>query len=309
MRTTKSAGLSRRALLGGSAAGAATLALNACGPDPTDAVAAGDIFVARVRRVPESDPRHEDWGLGPEKRVLMGPQPIALPNRATPSVAEIKVRSVHDGQRIGFRLEWTDVSVDDLTVRVDDYRDACAVLLAPGAGDPVMRTMGSPTQPAVLLHWKADWERDMALGIQGMAAVYPNRCVDTYPPLTGQAPADVTPATYVAAGATAWLPGLNAGNPLSSVRRTTPVEKLIAHGFGTASTATSQDAFGHGERNGDRWSVVITKPLVPGGDPSELALQPGAVATCAFAVWSGREGDAGSRKSPSADVYRLVLEA
>jgi DMSO reductase family type II enzyme heme b subunit len=307
MTTTEPTVLSRRALLRGGVVGAATLAVAAaCGADPPDAVPAGDVLAVRVDRVPVDDPGDEEWERAAEKIVPLGPQDIALPNRSTPSVAEIKVRALHDGRAVAFRIEWADAQIDDLTVAVDEFRDACAVLLAPGSGDPALRTMGSTDQPAVLLHWKADWERDMAQGVQGIAAVYPNRSVDVYPPLIDVAPEDVTPQHYVAGGASQWLPGLGVSNPLSAVQRSSPVEKLVAHGYGTTTTAPHQDASGHGERFRDGWRVVIAKPLAS-SDEGELGLSAGGEATCAFAIWSGGDGDAGSRKSPSASVYKLVL--
>jgi hypothetical protein len=306
MTTTEAPALSRRALLRGGVLGAATVAVAAaCGADPPDAVPASDVLAVRVDRVPV-EPGDEDWERAAEKVVPLGPQDIALPNRSTPAVADVKVRALHDGRLVAFRLEWADAGIEDLTVPVDGFRDACAVLLAPGAGDPTLRTMGSTDQPAVLLHWKADWQRDVAQGVQGIADVYPNRSVDVYPPLIDVAPADVSPQHYVDGGASQWLPGVGVGNPLSATARTSPVEKLVAHGFGTTTTASHQDASGRGERYRDGWRVVITKPLAA-SDEGELALSAGGQATCAFAIWSGGDGDAGSRKSPSATVYKLAL--
>jgi hypothetical protein len=53
--------------------------------------------------------------------------------------------------------------------------------------------------------------------------------------------------------------------------------------------------------------VTIAKPLVA-LDEGETAISVGGLATCAFAVWSGADGDAGGRKSPSASVYQLVID-
>lgn len=307
MDTTGAALVSRRRLIAGGLAGAGTIALASCAPDPLDSVAAADLHVARVEELPVDDPDDDAWGWAPEKQVAMGAQDIALPQRLTPAVSSVKVRALHDGTTIAFRLDWSDAEPNDLTVRVDDFRDACAVMIAPGAGDEALRTMGTSTQPATLLHWKADWQRDVEQGVQDIAAVYPNRSVDVYPPLYESVPGEVTVADYEAAGATAWLPGIHAGNPISSHARTTCVEKVLAHGFGTSATTATQDATGVGARHGDGWRVVIAKPLAPTED-GEHRLAPGGTATCAFAIWSGHDRDAGSRKTPSAGVYRLVLE-
>ena len=36
---------------------------------------------------------------------------------------------------------------------------------------------------ATLLHWKADWQRDIDQGRSDLDDAYPNRSVDVYPPL------------------------------------------------------------------------------------------------------------------------------
>lgn len=302
--STAELGISRRSILKGAAAGAGTMALAACAPDSYDGAG---VYAARVASVPDDDPDHDTWRTAPEQTVELGPQDMVRPQKLTPSVASLRVRAIHDGRRIGFRLEWDDADANDLTVRVDDFRDACAVLLAPGTADEVLRTMGSATTPATLLHWKADWQRDVDSGRQSLDAVYPNRSVDTYPPLWNVAPADVDIAAYQEAGATEWLPAIHVGNPISSAApRTSPVEKAIAYGFSTTTTGATQDASGRGIRTDRGWRVILTKPL-GAADEGELAIRPANVSTCAFAVWSGAAHDAGSRKSPSATVHALNL--
>lgn len=305
---TTTTGISRRGLITGSVVATGAAALAGCAPDYRDAIAAGDIHAARVRHVPVDDPDSTRWASTPTKTVELGPQDIALPNRRRPVVEAIRVSAIHDGVVIGFRIEWDDPDVDDLTVRVDDFRDACAVLLAPGAGDDTLRTMGTEDTAATLLHWKADWQRDIERGRSGLEDVYPNRSADVYPPLIDTPPDDVSVTDYVDAGVTEWLPGNHVGNPMSSESRATAVEKLVANGFGTSTTAATQNATGRGVRHGEGWRVTIAKPLAA-HDDGETAVSPGGIATCAFAVWSGSDGDVGGRKSPSASVYQLVIDA
>lgn len=295
--------ISRRNILKGAAAGAGTIALVGCGPDSYDGPG---VYAARVHKVPTDDPDHSAWRFAPETTIELGPQDMVLPQKLTPFVTALQVRAIHDGERIGFRLDWDDPDVNDLTVRVDDFRDACAVLLLPAGADQALRPMGSATTPATLLHWKADWQRDVDHGRQGLAAVYPNRSIDTYPIVYHVAPADVDISSYVDAGATEWLPGVYVGNPISAAERTSPVEKAIAYGFSTTTTAATQDARGRGVRTSSGWRVVITKPLVA-ADDGETAIPSGTSASCAFAVWSGNAHDAGSRKSPAKAVHVLSL--
>jgi len=217
------------------------------------------------------------------------------------------VRALHDGERVAFRLEWDDSGVDDLTIRVEDYRDACAILLAPGVAVDELRTMGSQATPATLLHWKADWQRDVDQGRQGLDAAYPNRVIDVYPPLWDVAPHEVDIASYEDHDATEWLPGIHVENPISMGGRSTPVEKAVAYGFGTTTTGTVQSARGRGVRTDTGWSVAISKPF-EAEDSGEIEIRPGSRSTCAFAVWSGTANDAGSRKAPSVNVFGLTLE-
>lgn len=294
--------ISRRTVLKGAAVGAGTMAMAGCGPDAYDGPG---VYAARVRRVPD-DPDDVGWRSASEQTIELGPQDMVLPQKLAAAVTTMRVRALHDGQRIGFRLEWDDPDVNDLTIRVDDFRDACAVLLLPAGADVALRPMGSATTPATLLHWKADWQRDIDHGRQGLDAVYPNRSIDVYPIVWNVAPGDVDVESYVDAGATEWLPGVHVGNPISATQRTTPVEKAIAYGFSTTTTAPTQDALGRGIRTSSGWRVIITKPLTA-ADDGEAAIRTGSVATCAFAVWSGNAHDAGSRKSPAKALHALTL--
>lgn len=293
--------LTRRNVLKGAVIGAGSAALVACGPDSDDR---DGVAVTRVASVPTDDPEHHAWRLATAKSISLGPQDMALPQQLAPSISNVRVRAIHDGRRIGFHLEWDDTDINDLTVRVDDYRDACAVLLAPGVAVEALRTMGSATTPATLLHWKADWQRDIDDGRQGLEAVFPNRSIDTYPIVYEVAPDDVDVTSYEEAGATEWLPGLHVNNPMSANTRSTPVEKAIAYGFSTTTTAATQDATGRGVRTATGWQVILTKPLAA-ADDGETAIPIGAISTCAFAVWSGSKRDAGSRKCPARTVHAL----
>jgi hypothetical protein len=298
--TANRAVLTRRSLLLGAAAGAGTVALSGCDADEHDGPG---IYAQRVFRVP-LDPDAAPWPTAPETTIELGPQDLALPQQIQAVISTVRVRALHDGKMIAFRLEWDDAGDDESTVRVDDYRDACAVLLAAGAADPDVRMMGSATSPATLLHWKADWQRDVDRGRQGLDEVFPHRSVDVYPIVHETPPAEVDATTYQQAGATQWVPGVHVGNPMSAPVRRSSVEKAIAYGFSTTATATTQDALGRGVRTDRGWKVVLSKPM-QAADAGELAVEPRAIATCAFAVWAGQAHQAGSRKAPSITVHAL----
>ena len=295
--------LTRRRVISGAAAGAGTLALAGCAPDH---FVNGDVNVATVTNLPD-DPDDHRWLRSPQLDVELGPQDMALPLHLEPAVSSVRVRALHDRERIAFLLEWDDADTDDLAIKVDEFRDACAVLLAPGPPAAELRPMGTATRPVTLLHWKADWQRDVDRGRQGLDAAYPNRSVDVYPPLYQTPPGEVGPDSYEDANAGQWLPGMYVDNPISIAGRSTPVEKLVAFGFGTSTHTAHQTATGHGSRGDRGWRVIIARPLAA-ADDGEVDLSAGTVATAAFAVWSGGDGEVGSRKAPSTRVYSVFLE-
>jgi len=297
-----SSAISRRTMIGGAVAGAGSLALAGCATDENDATG---LHMFRVGRTPD-DPNADVWGLAQPFEIDLGPQDMALPMRLDPAVTTVRVRALHDGTTMGFLMEWTDEDTNDLSVRVDEYRDACAVMIAEGTPGDAARTMGGADLPVNLLHWKADWQRDVDQGRQGLDAAYPNRAVDVYPPLFDVAPADVDIDAYVEHGATNWLPGVHAGNPISVGSRTSPVEKLVAFGFSTTTHLPTQNAGGGGVRTSTGWKVCLTRPLAA-VDERELPVLPGASFTSAFTVWSGGGRDVGSRKAPSRTVHVVTV--
>lgn len=300
--TSGTATISRRGLLAG-AAGAGALAMAGCADDAFDGMG---IHAARVSQVRADDPDDPSWTAGPVRRVDLGPQDMALPNKLSPSITWVDVRAVHDGTNLGFLLTWDDPDASDLTIAVEQFRDACAVLLAPGVDQSTLRAMGSGTTPATLLQWKADWQRDNDKGLQDLGDEYPNRSIDVYPPLWDVAPLDVSVQSYIDHDAVAWLPGINAGNPVSPSAPKGPVEKLIAYGFGTSKTSATQNATGRGVRTSTGWKVAVSRPMAA-TDDGELSVSPASTFTTAFAVWSGGVRDAGSRKQPSIEVHTVSL--
>lgn len=305
-RADEGRGTSRRAFLTGSLAGGAATGLAVLAGCSTDAVrTALEVTALPVGRVP-LHPSAPAWRFAPVTHVALDGQTTAPPVRPTPALPWVEVRALYDADRVGFRVSWAADRPSSLAIRSDQFRDACAVLLAPDPANVALRFMGTADTQVTILHWKADWQRDVDAGRQGLAAAFPNAVADYYPPLPAGSGASVTLADYRKAGATEWLPALHVGNPLSAESRTSPVEKLHARGFGTAATAPTQDADGWGVWADGRWHVVLVTPRRP-SDDGELALQAGGAYGMAVAVWVGAGGDRGGRKSPSRELLRLVL--
>lgn len=110
---------SRRTVLKGAAVGAGAAALASCS---AGSYGGRGVLSRRVSEVP-LDPTDATWDDTEYTDVVLGPQNVALPQRLDPAVTAVRVRSVHDGRQVGFRLEWTDEKPRDQTIRVDDYRD------------------------------------------------------------------------------------------------------------------------------------------------------------------------------------------
>ncbi len=259
--------------------------------------------------VPASDPASKLWSRAQVARIQMGPQTMALPTKPTAEMSGISVRALHDGSRIAFLLEWKGKGESTSTVRAQDFRDACAVLLSGKPDDANQRVMGSTAAPVTVLHWKADWQMDVDHGFQDQETAYPNANFDFYPPLTRRKNAGPVkvPDEYVEAGAARYLAGYAAKNPLSLIDRVTPVEKLQAKGPGTLATFDTQNAEGRGVRSNGAWKVILAKPL-RAVDPEEVAMAPGQTYGVAFAVWVGSVRDVGARKTVSQLLLPLEVD-
>jgi hypothetical protein len=227
--------------------------------------------------------------------VPLAAQQIAQPFLEKTVVTELEARALHNGATVAFRLDWDDDSVDDLD-GIRRYHDAVAIQLPTVAGAPPALTMGAPGSPVHILQWRATWDHDLALGGKtGVDQIYPEVIHDVMPD-------DVLPPEV----AQLYWVGREAGNPLSQVDRTTPIEEVVAEGFGSVTHLPRQTAQGRGVNDGGRWRVAIGVPGARTGVGA--ALEPGSSWPIAFAVWLGSEENRGGRKH-IANWQTLVLEA
>jgi DMSO reductase family type II enzyme heme b subunit len=301
-------GRSRREFLAGSAAVGAVVATRKVDTVARAVVPASSEIVAwQVPRLPGVDePGSPIWDKTIRAGVALEAQKTTTPMKTTPAVKTVDVAALHDRKSLAVRLEWSDPQRSERTIRVDGFRDAVAILLGPQTSDAAVRLMGTVDVPVTLLQWKADWQRDIEKGFQGLEVEFPNATFDYYPPLTPGTSDISVPDDYEAHNATQWMPGYRAGNPISQMEKQSAVEKLVARGFGSATTQPTQNARGHGVWKDGRWQVVIERPL-QGVDDEEITLEPGQEYSMAVAVWSGAQGDAGSRKAPSKSLLTLLI--
>jgi Ethylbenzene dehydrogenase len=244
--------------------------------------------------LPTTDPSADAWKRAERTYVALAPQQVAQPYLEEAGVASLDARALHNGNQVALLLEWNDDSVDDLD-GIRRYHDAVAVQLPAKGGAAPALTMGAPGNPVHILQWRATWQRDIdSGGNTGVDQIYPAVVHDVMPD-------DVLPAKT----AQLYWVGREAGNPLSQNIRSSPVEEVVAEGFGSATHLPKQTAAGHGVNEGGRWRVVIAVPSKRAvGDP----LAPGSSWPVAFAVWLGSRDNRGGRKH-IANWQTLVLEA
>ena len=242
--------------------------------------------------IPADDPSSSAWDDAPEAVIPLQAQALVPPRLPFAGIAELRARALHDGETVAFRLQWDDDVVDDLDA-VYRFHDAVAVMLPMAPGAPPAITMGAKGAPTHILQWRATWERDLT-GKTGVDQVFPRVVHDVMPD-------DVLPPETAALY---WV-GRAVGNPLSQAERTTPIEQVVAEGFGTTTHLDRTDARGRGEHSGSLWSVSLGFPSERKGIGAPLT--PGAPWSIAFAVWLGHQANRGGRKH-YANWIPLTLE-
>ena len=288
--------VSRRAFVAAAGAGAAGVALAAVlGTNERPRAERGSHLTAvrRKGRLPLDDPASEAWLAATPILVPLLAQQIVPPHLEELAVETAELEALHDGGELGFRISWDDPERDDVD-GLAQFRDAVAVQLpARAAASPPPITMGAPGAAVHILQWRATWERD----IGDRAEVE-----DVYPAAVHDVPPDaiLPPET-----SELYYPGRAVGNPLSARVRTTPVEEIVAEGFGSVTALGGQAARGRGLHEGGRWRVALGFPLARG--PSGEAIAPGERWPLAVAVWRGDRGNRGGRKQ-YADWLELALE-
>ncbi len=231
--------------------------------------------------LPIGDPSSSLWDSAPEAQVPLSGQNITAPFNINASVDTIKTKSLHNGRWIAFRMEWDDDSKDIGGGSVD-FRDSVALQFPVHGGEPFV-CMGFVDSEVNILHWRADFQRSIEDGPLSISDIFPNAHSNIY----NQASDPL------------FTTGRAAGNPLAAATFPSPVEDLIASGFGTLESQESVDVTGWGEWDGSKWSVVIARPLVT-MDPQDAQFKPGIETPVALAVWNGEERDVNGKKSVSA---------
>jgi hypothetical protein len=213
------------------------------------------------------------------------------------NIKAISARALHNGEEIVLMLEWADDTRNDSILEVDHFRDSVAVQFPLAEGQPFF-CMGQQGGNVVIWHWKADWQAEV-FAQQNMRDVFPNMYVDMYP-FTEEDLEEESDVLLAAYTDPAYLTAHAAGNLRAMPARITPVENLMAGGFGSLTSQASdrQVVQGHGEWNDGVWRVVFSRSLTAAGS-QDVSIEPDQVYSIAFAAWDGSNQERGSRKSTS----------
>jgi hypothetical protein len=254
--------------------------------------AADKLIVARCATpfsVP--DPSGACWSDTPSLEIKLIPQAIAIPKLDRATVESVQIQSLHDGQKIAWRLVWSDPT-PDATVDVSRFGDGVAIQFPLVADAPV--TMGAKGKPVQTLYWKALWQKDIAEHFQDVEDLHPNFYSEFYWFAQGERPFRI-PAAFQDPRSRIWFPAQQAGNPASIFDRKEPVQELTAQGFGTLTPHKDIATEGKGIWKNGRWEVVFMRPLTT-TDPLDYQFKSGAAGLFAVAVWDGTSGNVGARK-------------
>jgi hypothetical protein len=275
---------------------AAGCAKAASGPAPTPTEAqAVDVGGG----LPSTDPKAKVWDTAPEHVAKLLLQDQTEPKLLEPAVSAMRVRALHDGTWIAFRLQWDD-KTRDLLAEQGRSCDSVAVQIPVEAGGNVPDgAMGQRGRPVRIHLWKASWQTLLDSGGDPVALLYPNAHNDHYPYERAEPKARAEMETRYA-------PARAAGNPIGLPRRDSPVQDLVAEGFGTLTPLSEQTSLGRGSHDGERWTVTIARRLDRG---EREALRAGARTYLALAVWDGGAGNTGSRKMRSGWIPLAVQVA
>jgi hypothetical protein len=270
------------------------------------------------------DPKSPMWQDPPQRTVSLNGQNITIPILFNPTVTSLNVRSMNNGTWIGFWLEWADPTKSDAALSTNQFRDSIGVAL-PVTSARTFIAMGGPETPVNVLHWKADWQTDIDIGhYQDRQDAYPNMAYDlylgkneekgevlNYDPTTQdfkeQGAGD--PRIHVSDLNIDYQPGMKAGAFTGNywLSKVSPVEELVAEGFGTLTTQKVQNSFGKGVYENGKWNVVIMRPMLT-GDMTDKQFKPGEKTNVAFAIWDGGNREVNGRKAVAL-WHDLIVEA
>ena len=212
--------------------------------------------------LPVEDASAAAWQSATALEVPLSAQNVAKPFLLESKIKSVTVRALQNATQVAFLVEWADATEDDSTVAIQDFRDAAALQFPLAQGQPFF-CMGQQGGNVNLWHWKADWQAEIAARKE-MEAQYPDMYVDYYPYAEAAQGKLASVAEYTDQN---YLPAVAAGNLLAATTLESPVEDLVAGGFGTltAEAAEGQNVQGFGTWQDGKWQVIFSRSLDSSG--------------------------------------------
>ncbi len=243
--------------------------------------------------LPLAAPDSELWQQATAVEVPMSAQMIARPIMPETNAKSMTVRALHNGAELAFLVEWQDATRNDATLMVDAFRDSAAIQFPVVEGMPFY-CMGQQGGDVNIWHWKADWQAAL-IAQQNLQMTYPNIAVDQYP--FTEPSDDIYLAAYADIN---YLTAAAAGNYLALPAHGSPVEDLVAGGFGSLTTQAleGQNVEGYGAWSDGVWRVIFTRDLTS-SEAEDVSLELEKVYSVAFAAWDGANQERNGSKSTS----------
>ncbi|MCH8157755.1 MAG: c-type cytochrome [Nitrospinae bacterium] len=185
-------------------------------------------------------------------------------------ISFLTVQSVHNQNKIAFRMQWEDPTPDGALNSI--FLDQSAIQFALGQENVLEGPffgMGEKDKPVNIWHWQADAHQKIIRGDEPES----NRSSKAPPQKTG---------LFV--------------NPFNE----SPVEEMNSRGFGTLTVQSLEDqqVEGKGQWEGGRWSVVFVRELKT-SSRWDVSFADKGQALLAFALWDGDNKDKSANKMVS----------
>lgn len=249
---------------------------------PSQSFSQGVVLVSRFIKgeLPLRDPNSGLWEKAHPLVVPLSSQVNFKPRIYNATVHSLKVKSLNNGKEIAFLLEWEDPSRDVSALKAESFTDAVAIQHPVSLkNDNVWFCMGQANAVVNIWHWRADRQVELR-GPKERPSHYPHMGWDYYP----------------------------SENNGTAHKRKTAVEDLNAARMQTitAQPKAEQNVAGFGAWDKGRWRVVISRALKT-PDKNDAQFQPTVetqkLRPIAFAVWDGKNSEAGARKAVSAFYF------
>ena len=252
---------------------------------------AGVVLISRLLEgeLPVDDPLAEAWGSAVPLKIPLSSQVNSKPRIYDATVSSLTVRSLNNGRRIAFLLEWDDPTMNARADKAEAFSDAVAIQHPVDLDkEKIWFCMGMPGAAVNIWHWKAAWEKGLTgsrAGGEGGEEKLPHRGRgwDYYPEQKSPP-----------------------GHP-------SPVEDLNSAQMRTltAQPAGAQNVGGKGVWRDGKWKVVFSRDFSSqdkGDTQFKNTEETRKLRPIAFAVWDGGNNEVNGRKAVSA-FYFLDISA